>query len=85
MTLSTKRKGNTMTAKTYSISDKYDLFYNPNDGKIHAHFTTDARPGSKAFAQAVRDFEIANGYEAGTFYFYDGEHAIKRVFKSERF
>lgn len=74
-----------MTAKTYSISDKYDTFYNPNDGKIRAHFTTDARPGSKAFAQAVRDFEIANGYKPGTFYYYDGRHCIKRVFKSERF
>ena len=74
-----------MTTKTYPISDKHDLFYNPNDGEIRAHFTTDARPGSKAFAQAVRDFEVADGYEAGTFYFHNGEHAVKRVFKPGRF
>lgn len=74
-----------MAAETYSISNKYDTFYNPNDGKVRAHFTTDARPGSKAFAQAVRDFEIANGYKSGTFYYYNGIHCIKRAFKSERF
>ena len=73
-----------MTAKTHSIGDKYDLFHNPDDGKVRAHFTTDAHPGPKAFAQAVRDFEVADGHGAGTFYFHNGGHAIERVFKSER-
>lgn len=34
---------------------------------ISANVYTDARPGSKAFSDAVSEFEKANGYHANTF------------------
>lgn len=62
---------------SYTITNKYSNGY-------RAAISTDARPQSKAFANAVAEYEKANGYEVGTFLYYisyDSRLGYPTVFK----
>lgn len=68
---------------SYTITDKYSNGYS-------VAIRTDARPQSKAFANAVAEYEKANGYEVGTFSYYISYDrylayptAFKRNFKTK--
>ena len=69
--------------KTYYISNKY-RFHSYDTERIDEIFECDARPGTKAFARALAEFEAANGYANCTFNHYNddrGCNTIKRSFK----